>query len=157
MGFYSLNPHAFPGLGVRRPGPEPVCCHFHHRGSQVCRVPLDTSSKPSPLKWDNSHPGLGGGAKGLMRSWMFTHLFIQQTLMSISFVPDTVLTTGYNAGSQPDKGLNLTSSGWGREADNKSVPTEVITILQYLQSRENMEWCVMERLHFRQGQSGRTQ
>lgn len=79
-----------------------------------------------------------------MRSWMFTHLFIQQTLMSIDFVPDAVLTTGYNPGSQPDKELGLTSSGWGREIDNKSVPTEAIIILQYLQSRDNVEWCVRE-------------
>lgn len=48
-----------------------------------------------------------------MRSWMFTHLFIQHTL-NIGFVLDTILATGYKAGSQPDKELTcltLTSSG----------------------------------------------
>ena len=70
-----------------------MCCHIHHGVFWVCRAPRSTSPKPLPMKWGNSHPGWWGRGE-LMRSWMFTHLFIQQTLMSIDFVPDTILTSG---------------------------------------------------------------
>lgn len=86
----------------------------------TCMTPLSISSMPSSLKWDK-FPTWLVGVGGELNKIMAVHSLIQQTL-SIDFVPDTIVVTGYKTRSQADTMLTLlglTSSGWGQETDNK--------------------------------------
>ena len=73
------NPCTFPGLGVMRPGPKRMCCHFHHCELPTCMTSLSVSSMPSSSKWDISQPGWQEWGVSFNKI-IHVHLFIRQTL-----------------------------------------------------------------------------